>query len=107
MEHACWAAFSLSRASDMGLIVNVCRWLLTRIGESNAQIRLALRVTVSAVVTLIVAQLLNLPLGGLWAILTSVIVTQMSIGSSLRATIEYTVGTLGGAVYAGAIATIL
>jgi uncharacterized membrane protein YccC len=91
----------------MGLIVNVCRWLLTRIGESNAQIRLSLRVTVSAVVTLIVAQMFNLPLGGLWAILTSVIVTQMSIGSSLKATIEYTVGTLGGAVYAGAITTIL
>ena len=91
----------------MSLIVDACRWLATRIGESKVQLRLSLRVTVSAVVTLIVAQLIDLPLGGLWAVLTSVIVTQMSIGGSLKATIEYAVGTLGGAVYAGVIATIL
>jgi uncharacterized membrane protein YccC len=91
----------------MSLIVDACRWLATRIGESKVQLRLSLRVTVSAVVTLIVAQLFNVPLGGLWAVLTSVIVTQMSIGGSLKATVEYAVGTLGGAVYAGAIATLL
>ena len=77
-----------------------------RVSQSRTQLRLSLRVTVSAVVTLLVAQLFNLPLGGLWAVLTSVIVTQMSIGSSLRATIEYSVGTLGGAIYAGTIATV-
>lgn len=83
-----------------------CKWLAKRIGESKPQLRLSLRVTVSAIVTLVLAQLFELPLGGLWAVLTAVVVTQMSIGSSLRATVEYSVGTLGGAVYAGAIATI-
>jgi uncharacterized membrane protein YccC len=39
--------------------------------------------------------------------LTAVIVTQASVGGSLKATVEYLVGTLGGAVYAGAIAALL
>ena len=44
---------------------------------------------------------------GLWAVLTAIVVTQMSLGGSLRATIEYFVGTFGGAVYAGAIAALV
>jgi uncharacterized membrane protein YccC len=50
---------------------------------------------------------LNIPLGGLWAALTAVVVTQVSVGGSLKATIEYLTGTLGGAVYAGAIAALV
>jgi uncharacterized membrane protein YccC len=91
----------------MSLIVDAYKWLSARIGESKMQLRLSLRVTVSAIATLLAAQLLDLPLGGLWAVLTAVIVTQMSIGGSLKATIEYSVGTLGGAIYAVAIATLL
>jgi uncharacterized membrane protein YccC len=91
----------------MSLIVDTYKRLSTQISESKVQLRLSLRVTVSAIATWLVAQLLGLPLGGLWAVLTSVIVTQMSIGGSLKATIEYSVGTLGGAIYAGAIATLL
>jgi len=34
-------------------------------------------------------------------------VTQMSVGGSLRATIEYTIGTLGGAIYAAAIGVLV
>jgi uncharacterized membrane protein YccC len=50
---------------------------------------------------------LNIPFGGLWAVLTAVVVTQMSVGGSLKATIEYFTGTLGGAVYAGVIAVLI
>jgi hypothetical protein len=39
----------------------------------------------------------------LWAVLTAVIVTQMSVGRSLKATFDYLAGTLGGAIYGGAI----
>src|ERR1700726_659312 len=35
--------------------------------------------------------------------MTAIIVTQMSVGRSLKATFDYLVGTLGGAVYGGAI----
>jgi uncharacterized membrane protein YccC len=83
------------------------RWARLRGRDLRPQLRAGLRVTVAAIVSFVLAQLLNIPLGGLWAVLTSVIVTQMSLGGSMRATIEYLVGTLGGAVYGGAIATLV
>ena len=43
----------------------------------------------------------------LWAVLTSLIVTQMSVGRSLKATRDYMLGTVGGAVYGGAIAMLI
>ena len=43
----------------------------------------------------------------LWAVLTAVILTQMSIGKSVKATIDYFLGTLGGAIYAGLIAVFV
>jgi uncharacterized membrane protein YccC len=67
------------------------------------QFALSLRVTVAAVLTLALSQLLHTPLV-LWTVLTAVLVTQMSVGRSLKATIDYLVGTVGGAVYAGAVA---
>jgi uncharacterized membrane protein YccC len=67
------------------------------------RISLALRVTIAATVTLALAQWLNLPLP-LWAVLTAVIVTQMSVGRSLKSALDYLMGTLGGALYGGAIA---
>jgi uncharacterized membrane protein YgaE (UPF0421/DUF939 family) len=37
----------------------------------------------------------------LWAVLTAIIVTQMNVGRSLMATIDYLAGTAGGAIYGG------
>jgi uncharacterized membrane protein YccC len=66
------------------------------------QLALSIRVTIAALVAFALAQLLHLPLP-LWAVLTAVIVTQMSVGRSLMATFDYLVGTLGGAMYGGAV----
>jgi len=49
---------------------------------------------------------LHLPIA-LWAVLTAVILTQISVGRSLKATIDYLASTLGGAVYAGAIGALV
>ena len=68
---------------------------------------LCLRVTVAALASFVLAQLFTIPLAGLWAVVTAVVVTQMSLGGSLKATIEYSVGTLGGAVAPGTIATLV
>ena len=73
----------------------------------RSQLRFSLRMTAAGLVALIVAQSLALPLHGLWVVLTAVVVTQMSVGGSLRATIEYTIGTLGGAIYAAAIGVLV
>jgi uncharacterized membrane protein YccC len=70
------------------------------------QLALSIRVTIAALAALALAQLLRLPLP-LWAVLTAVIVTQMSVGRSLMATFDYLVGTLGGAVYGGAIGVLI
>jgi uncharacterized membrane protein YccC len=62
-------------------------------------------VTVAAVFSLAVAQALQLRLP-FWAVLTAVLVTQASVGRSLKATIDYVIGTLAGVVYGGAIALL-
>jgi uncharacterized membrane protein YccC len=46
-------------------------------------------------------------LHGLWAVLTAVVVTQISVGGSLRATAEYVIGTLGGAAYASLVGVLV
>jgi uncharacterized membrane protein YccC len=75
--------------------------------EYKAQLRYCLRLTLAGLLAFGLAQFLTFPLHGLWAVLTAVVVTQMSIGGSLQATTEYVVGTLCGAIYASAIAVIV
>jgi uncharacterized membrane protein YccC len=65
-----------------------------------------IRVTTAAILALLVAQLFALPLRGLWVVLTATVVTQLSVGSSLRAGWEYVLGTLGGALYAGVVGVL-
>jgi uncharacterized membrane protein YccC len=74
--------------------------------DRAVQLRLCLRVTVAALATFAFSHLVHLPLG-MWAVLTAVIVTQMSIGASMKATTDYLVGSLGGAVYGGAVAALI
>jgi uncharacterized membrane protein YccC len=72
----------------------------------KTQLALALRVTLAAAGAYAIATALHLMLP-LWAVLTSLIVTQMSVGRSLKATRDYMFGTVGGAVYGGAIAVLI
>jgi uncharacterized membrane protein YccC len=87
-------------------IATAWRRLRTDLREHQAELRLTVRVTVAVVLTLVIGQWLNVPLV-LWAVLTAVIVTQSSVGRSVKATIDYSVGTLGGAIYAGAVAALI
>ena len=70
------------------------------------QLALAVRLAVAAVAAYAIARALHLMLP-LWAVLTALIVTQMSVGRSLKATRDYMLGTIGGAVYGGAIAVLV
>ena len=76
------------------------------IRRRRVQLALSIRVTIAALAALALAQLLQLPLP-LWAVLTAVIVTQMNVGRSLRTALNYLVGTLGGAIYGGAIGVLI
>jgi uncharacterized membrane protein YccC len=98
---------SCAGSCGMNRLATGWSWLLTTVRDHKAQLRLCARVTVAALASFVLAQFLTVPLAGLWAVLTAVVVTQMSLGGSLKATIEYSVGTLGGVIYAGAIAAVI
>lgn len=86
---------------------NVWSFVHAQLRDHKAQLRFCLRLTLAGLLAFALAQLGNFPLRGLWAVLTAVVVTQMSVGGSLQATTEYVVGTLGGAIYASAIALLV
>jgi len=77
-------------------------WLGTR----AAELRLAVRIAVAGAASYVVAHLLALP-QGYWAVFTAVIVTQASIGGSLKATLDRFIGTLGGAIYGALVAMVI
>jgi uncharacterized membrane protein YccC len=69
--------------------------------------RFCARMTASGLTAYAVAKTLQIPLQGLWVIITAIVVTQMSAGGSVRATLEYITGTVGGAVYAAVIGVLI
>src|SRR5260221_4440464 len=80
---------------------------LSRLVRSRrTQLALAFRVTIGAAGAYAIAKAIHLRLP-LWAVLTSLIVTQMSVGRSLKATRDYMFGTVGGAIYGGAISVLI
>jgi uncharacterized membrane protein YccC len=90
----------------VGRIAAARKWIELWLKSHHTKLGLSLRVAVSAVLTLEISHLLDLRLA-LWAVLTAVILTQMNVGRSLKATIDYLSGTLGGALYAGAVGALV
>lgn len=84
----------------------ILAWLRTTIRDRAIELRLCCRVTVAASVTYALAESLHIPLV-LWAVLTAIIVTQLSVGRTLKATIDYSVGTVGGAAFSSLVATLM
>jgi len=66
----------------------------------------AVRMTTASITALVLAYALGLS-EGLWAVITAIIVTESSIGSSLKVAFDQVVGSLLGAVYATAIVLVL
>ena len=85
-----------------GMWTSICGFLR----RHRVQLALSVRVTIAALAALLLAERLQLTLP-LWSVLTAVIVTQMSMGRSLMATIDYLIGTLGGAIWGGAIGVLV
>jgi uncharacterized membrane protein YccC len=80
--------------------------MFNQVWTRKTQLALAVRIAASGVAAYAIALALHLLLP-LWAVLTSLIVTQMSVGRSLKATRDYMLGTIGGAIYGGAIAVLI
>jgi uncharacterized membrane protein YccC len=82
-------------------------WLRQRIRARKAALRFCLRLTAAALLAFALMQFWTLPLRGLWAVITAVVVMQTSIGGSLRATTEYVIGTSVGALYASLVGVLV
>lgn len=80
--------------------------LRQRLAPRRAEIGLGVRVTLAALIAFALAQALQLRLP-LWAVLTAIIVTQLSVGQSLKVADDYLVGTIGGAIYGAAITLLI
>jgi uncharacterized membrane protein YccC len=78
----------------------------TFVRKHRMQSILAIRVTIAALVAFALAHVLQLPLP-LWTVLTAVIVTQVSVGRSIKATFDYLLGTFGGALYGCAVGVLI
>jgi uncharacterized membrane protein YccC len=102
---ACRAA-DLDPEPVMNVIATRWRTLRTQVLEHQAQMRLALRMTAAVVISLLLSQLLKLPMP-LWTMLTSIVLTQVSFGRSLKATTDYLIGTLFGAIYGGIVVSLI
>jgi uncharacterized membrane protein YccC len=87
-------------------IAGLLKQVREHVQRYRLQLILALRVTVAALLALALAQALHLHLP-LWAVLTSLIVTQMSLGRSVKVASDYLIGTVGGVVYGGALAILI
>jgi uncharacterized membrane protein YccC len=62
-----------------------------------------LRMTVASLATFVLAEAFGLP-QGYWAVITALIVTQSSVGGSLKAALDRFFGSVLGACYGGAVA---
>lgn len=89
-------------------------WLQTRL-QTRLQIRLTARrailtqgarMTVASLATYVLAEALGLP-QAFWAVVSALIVTQGSLGGSLKAAFDRFLGSVLGAAYGGAVALAL
>ena len=67
---------------------------------------LAFRLTSAALLALWLSYRLGVTLP-LWSVLTALVVTQISVGRSLKATIDYFAATIGGVLWGGLIAVVV
>ncbi|HJU20063.1 MAG TPA: FUSC family protein [Stellaceae bacterium] len=80
--------------------------LAARLARHRLESRLVLHILAAALLTFIAAEWLGLE-HGFWAVLTAIIVTQASLGGSLKAIFERLLGTIGGAASGIAAALIV
>ncbi len=86
----------------IALLKRFANWLKSK----KVELGLGVRVTVAAMSALVIAIACGLKLP-LWAVLTSLIVTQMRRRPVAEGDPRYLIGTLGGAIYGGAIAILI
>ena len=92
----------MTEAATPSVLGRIAAWASRREGE----LRHSVRVTAAALFAFTVAETLALP-QGYWAVFTAVLVTQASVGGSVKAAFDWLVSTLGGGAYAALVGTII
>src|SRR5438874_2071301 len=95
-----------NQTAERSVLLKHLTTLSKRLGLRRIHFALSLRVTLAALLALVAAQVVGLPLP-LWSVLTAVIVTQMSVGRTLKASVDYMLGTVGGSIWGGAVAVLI
>ena len=80
----------------------IATWLRLHRGE----VRVAIRATIAALLSLVLATLVGLP-QPYWAVLASLLVIQATVGASLQSSLDWLVGTVGGAIYGSIVGWLL
>ncbi len=92
----------MTEAATPSVFGRISAWTERREGE----LRHSVRVTAAALLAFAVAETLALP-QGYWAVFTAVLVTQASVGGSVKAALDWLVSTLGGGAYAALVGTMI
>ncbi len=74
--------------------------------KHRGELRHAVRVTVAALIAFGVGETLALP-QAYWAVFTAVLVSQASVGGSVKAAGDWLMGTIGGGAYAALVSTLV
>ncbi|WP_288588424.1 FUSC family protein [uncultured Methylobacterium sp.] len=80
--------------------------LLRLLARQRPRLTQSLRMTAASLATFLLAESLGLP-QAYWAVITALIVTQSSVGGSLKAALDRFLGSVLGACYGGAVAFAL
>lgn len=79
-------------------MVGMVRAVMTWLRRHNGEVRVAIRATVAAVLSFALAILVDLP-QPYWSVLACLLVIQATVGASLQASLDWLIGTIGGAIY--------
>jgi uncharacterized membrane protein YccC len=72
----------------------------------TAEVRVAIRATVAAVLSFALAMLFELP-QPYWSVIASLLVIQATVGASLQSSLDWLVGTIGGAIFGSIVGWLI
>jgi uncharacterized membrane protein YccC len=82
------------------------RGLAGWLGRHTAEIRVAMRATVAAVLSYALATLFQLP-QPYWSVIASLLVIQATVGASFQSSLDWLIGTIGGAIYGSIVGWLI
>ncbi|HEY8142462.1 MAG TPA: FUSC family protein [Kofleriaceae bacterium] len=71
-----------------------------------AEVRVAVRATIAAVLSYALATLVHLP-QPYWSVIASLLVIQATVGASLQFSLDWVIGTIGGAIYGSVVGWLI